>query len=68
MSMSFNFVTKSIEELKQDLLRKKAEDKNIPNNWESMQEKNQSELERIELRRDDWKREETVKQESKERE
>jgi hypothetical protein len=44
MSMSFNFVTKSIEELKQDLLRKKAEEKNIPQNWESMQDADQSEL------------------------
>jgi hypothetical protein len=42
--MSFNFVTKSIEELKQDLLRKKAEEKNIPQNWESMQDADQSEL------------------------
>lgn len=42
--MSFNFVTKSIEELKQDLLRKKAEEKNIPQNWESMQDADQNEL------------------------
>ena len=68
MSMSFNFVTKSIEELEQDLLRKKAEEKNIPHNWESMQDKDQSELERIELMRDELKRDEPVKQESEERE
>ena len=52
MSMSFNFVTKSIEELKQDLLRKKAEEKNIPQNWESMQDADQSEL--AELNRQEY--------------
>jgi len=67
MSMSFNFVTKSIEELKEDLLRKKAEEKNIPYNWESMQDKDQSELERIELMRDELKRDEPVKEESEEK-
>jgi hypothetical protein len=50
--MSFNFVTKSIEELKQDLLRKKAEEKNIPQNWESMQDADQSEL--AELNRQEY--------------
>ena len=66
--MSFQFMKKSISELKQDLLRKKAEEKNIPHNWESMQDKDQSELERIELMRDELKRDEPVKQESEERE
>ena len=44
--MSFNFMKKSIEELKQDLLNKK------PVNWEQMQDADQSEL--AELNRQEY--------------
>ena len=40
----------------------------IPNNWEELQDKDQSELERNELMRDELRREEPVEQESEERE
>jgi|TARA_R100001463_G_scaffold19339_1_gene47674 acetoin utilization deacetylase AcuC-like enzyme len=44
--MSFNFMKKSIEELKQDLLNKE------PVNWEQMQDADQSEL--AELNRQEY--------------
>ena len=60
MSAFINHFKKTAKQNAEDL-------QGIPNNWEELQNKDQSELERIELMREELKRDEPIEEESEEK-